>query len=415
MDDGSLSKNNLSGILSTCSFDEQSHIRFIEKFKKMGIECNYREDGHGYLSIYFNKQGIYSLLSKIRKYLHNSLKYKFFNEKLEKASEEYYIRNCKNCNSLRFHLNYTKGKNYFCCICNGSNINHKINLEFYEWDNKFLNYGTVKITKIENIKNKSNNSHVYDIEVEDNHNFICSTPSGIGPIVHNCHHISSKTFSSIFYKIQTKYMLGLSATPERKDGLSKVIYWFLGPQIVNIKRESDNPTIKFVFNISHSEEKFNSLGKVNNPTMITDLTINPDRNKLLIALVPELIKQGRKILILSDRRFHCEYIKEQLTELKISSGVYLGGMKTASRNESVDCTVIIGTYQASGEGFDVPDLDTLILATPKSDVQQAVGRILRQKNENYPLVIDIVDEFSIFKGQYIKRKKYYKKNNFVVQ
>jgi superfamily II DNA or RNA helicase len=231
-------------------------------------------------------------------------------------------------------------------------------------------------------------------------------------IADETHHIASKTFSSIFYKIQTKYMLGLSATPERKDGLSKVIYWFLGPQIVNIKRESDNPTIQFVFNTFYGEEKFNSLGKVNNPTMITDLTLNDERNKIIIKLILELIKNSRKILVLSDRRSHCENLKKELHLLNIDSGVYLGGMKTESRNNSVNCSVIIGTYQASGEGFDVPDLDTLILATPKSDVQQAVGRILRQKNANYPLVLDIVDEFSIFKGQYFKRKKFYKKNNF---
>jgi len=368
MDDGSFSKQKNAGSLSTCMFDEESHQRIIKKIKSMGIDCLYRSDGKGYLSVYFKKEGVCSLLDKINQYAHEILKYKF-------------------------------------------NIGPDQN--FYKWNDKFLKYGTIKIQSIEKIQNK--NKDVYDIEVEDNHNFICSTPSCIGPIVHNCHHIASKTFSSIFYKIQTKYMLGLSATPERKDGLSKVIYWFLGPQIVNIKRESDNPTIKFIFNTSHSEEKFNSLGKVNNPTMITDLTINKDRNKVIIDLIPELIKQSRKILILSDRRSHCEYLNTSLSELKISSGVYLGGMKTESRNNSVDCSVIIGTYQASGEGFDVPDLDTLILATPKSDVQQAVGRILRQKNKNYPLVLDIVDEFSIFKGQYIKRKRYYKKNNFVIQ
>ena len=55
-------------------------------------------------------------------------------------------------------------------------------------------------------------------------------------IIDESHHICSRTFSSLFYKVQPKYLLGLSATPERKDGLSKVLYWFLGPQIVNIKR-----------------------------------------------------------------------------------------------------------------------------------------------------------------------------------
>ena len=102
----------------------------------------------------------------------------------------------------------------------------------------------------------------------------------------------------------------------------------------------------------------------------------------------------------------------QLTLEAISSGVYLGGMKTKNREETVNTPVIIGTYQASGEGFDVPELDTLILATPKSDVEQAVGRILRQKNKNEPIVIDIVDSFSIFKGQYYKRRRFYKEREF---
>ena len=90
-------------------------------------------------------------------------------------------------------------------------------------------------------------------------------------------------------------------------------------------------------------------------------------------------------------------------------------MKTKNREESVNSSVILGTYQASGEGFDVPELDTLILATPKSDVEQAVGRILRQKNANEPLVFDIVDSFSLFKGQYYKRRKFYKNNEFKIK
>jgi len=228
--------------------------------------------------------------------------------------------------------------------------------------------------------------------------------------VDECHHISSRTFSSIFYKVQTKYMIGLSATPERKDGLSKVIYWFLGPLIISIKRETNKPSIKFVFNPDTYEEKFNKLGKINNPTMITDLTKQQARNELIVKTIKEHLKQNRKILVLSDRRDHCEYLLKNLDG--ISAGVYLGGMKTKDRETTTNCSVILGTYQASGEGFDVPELDTLILATPKSDVEQAVGRILRQKNVNEPLVLDIIDNFSIFKGQYYKRRKFYKSNEF---
>ena len=228
------------------------------------------------------------------------------------------------------------------------------------------------------------------------------------------HHVASRTFSNLFFKIQPKYLLGLSATPERKDGLSKVIYWFLGPQIITIKRETGKPSIKFIFNSDTEKyiEKFNRLGKINNPEMITDLSLQKDRNELIVNLIKGLLKENRKILILSERREQCEFFCKSLKDLQISAGLYLGGMKSIDRENTIICSVIIGTYQAAGEGFDVAELDTLILATPKSDVEQAVGRILRQKNINNPLVLDIVDLFSIFKGQYYKRRKFYKKSEF---
>ena len=229
------------------------------------------------------------------------------------------------------------------------------------------------------------------------------------------HHTGSRTFSTIFFKVQPKYLLGLSATPERKDGLSKVIYWFLGPQIITIKRETGKPSIKFVnADVTGYTEKYNRLGKINNPEMITDLTNQKDRNELIIKNIVDLLKENRKILVISDRRSHCEYLNNCLKEMDISSGLYLGGMKTQERENSITCSVIIGTYQAASEGFDVPNLDTLILSTPKSDIEQAVGRILRQKNKNDPLVIDIVDSFSIFRGQYYKRRNFYKKSEFKI-
>ena len=277
-------------------------------------------------------------------------------------------------------------------------------------DKIMSNCDYITITSIYKIKNIIGD--VYDIEVEDNHNFICCDVNcKIGPVVHNCHHIAAKSFSSLFYKVQTKYMVGLSATPERKDGLSKVLYWFLGPQIITIKRETNKPSIKFIFNETTGYiEEFNKLGKINNPTMITNLTKQQPRNEMIIKTIKSFPE--RKILVLSVRREHCENILNLLKHHNVSAGLYLGGMSTINREETTNCRVIIGTYQASGEGFDVPELDTLILATPKSDVEQAVGRILRQKNPNEPLVIDIVDQFSIFNGQYYKRRKFYKNNQF---
>jgi superfamily II DNA or RNA helicase len=231
--------------------------------------------------------------------------------------------------------------------------------------------------------------------------------------VDEVHHVGSKTFSSIFYKVQTQYMFGLSATPERKDGLSKVIYSFIGPQIVHFKRETGKPSVRFVMNDTEGyQEKYNKMGKANLPEMITDLSAQKERNELIFYLIKEYSSQGRKILFLSERRKHCEDLYKWCEVNKIIAGLYLGGMNTTTRENSTEKQVILGTYQAAGEGFDVSDLDTLIMGTPKSDVTQAVGRILRKENDNPPLVVDIVDSWSVFKGQYFKRRNFYKKSEF---
>jgi predicted helicase len=89
-------------------------------------------------------------------------------------------------------------------------------------------------------------------------------------------------------------------------------------------------------------------------------------------------------------------------------------MKAVDREHTKTRQIILGSYGMIEEGADIPVLDTIILATPKSDVQQAVGRIMRQKNKHDPLIIDIVDEFSIFPRQAQKRNTYYKKEQYKV-
>jgi superfamily II DNA or RNA helicase len=93
----------------------------------------------------------------------------------------------------------------------------------------------------------------------------------------------------------------------------------------------------------------------------------------------------------------------------------MGGMTLEQLNDSNKKDIIIGTYNMASEGYDNPRLDTLLLATPKSDVEQAVGRILRKKNENSPLVIDIQDFYSNFTYSNYKRLNFYKKRGFLKQ
>jgi superfamily II DNA or RNA helicase len=197
MDDGSVSRyenNEISSItIHSNTYDEETHIKFISKFKNYDIECSYSKVKEKYYCLKFNKVNSLKLLNLITPYIHSDFNYKISNIYLDK----------------------------------------------YEWNNKFLEYGTLKITKITNIINNgfhSDKPYVYDIEVEDNHNFIIGTIDRNnnndkyidGPIVHNCHHLTTsnmklahttKTYVQMLNILSYK-QISLTATLKQLETLS---------------------------------------------------------------------------------------------------------------------------------------------------------------------------------------------------
>ena len=226
------------------------------------------------------------------------------------------------------------------------------------------------------------------------------------------HHTPGRCFSKIFYKIGTKYNLGLSATITRADGLTKVIKYFIGDVIVNIKQNLLIPNIyNHYTEIEPIETKTMINGKLNMPHLIGELCKSFERNLEIVKIIKEKYSQNRNILVLTDRREHCLNLQRLLGN-DYSSGLYIGSMKNTALQESNTKRVIFATYLIASEGYDNPKLDTLILASPKSNIEQAVGRILRQENENEPLVIDIVDSFSVLINMHSRRMKFYKQKKF---
>jgi superfamily II DNA or RNA helicase len=88
-------------------------------------------------------------------------------------------------------------------------------------------------------------------------------------------------------------------------------------------------------------------------------------------------------------------------------------MKEQALKETEGRKVVIATYAMAAEALDIKTLTTLIMATPKTDIEQSVGRILREKHSN-PIVVDIVDSHDTFKNQWRKRKTFYKKENYKI-
>ncbi len=234
-------------------------------------------------------------------------------------------------------------------------------------------------------------------------------------IVDEAHHICAKVFSQSLFKMCPKHIFGLSATPHRKDGLSKVLHWFMGPIFFAVERENQDQVE--VFSIQYECLMFKNPppctrnGQLSLVNMITELVESRDRNRMLVNLVKKASSGTRQLLVLSDRRQHCEFLHQCFPK---SSGLYMGGMKEADLEASSKKKIIFATFSQAHEGLDIPTLDTVILATPKSDIQQSIGRIMRETpgKQNNPHIYDIVDHWSILFAMYKKRLRVYKQGGF---
>jgi superfamily II DNA or RNA helicase len=240
-------------------------------------------------------------------------------------------------------------------------------------------------------------------------------------VIDETHHICSKVFSNALFVNSTKFTLGLSATPERKDGLTKVLYWFMGPLGFSIKRENQKGVEVQISNFScdlyNEIPPMSATGQISLPGVITQIVNIAQRNELINTTIEQFVCSGRKIIILSDRRQHCEHLMSLLhpdIKLKYTHGLYMGGMKQHILKENEKCDIIYATYSLAHEGLDIPTLNTLVMATPKTDVVQSCGRILREAGQRThdPLIFDIVDNYASLLGQSRKRQKFYKLSGF---
>ena len=215
-------------------------------------------------------------------------------------------------------------------------------------------------------------------------------------------------------------MLGLSATPKRKDGLSKVFEWYIGDIVyLQKKKNEDYAEVQLIDcnfnNEQYNKEEINFRKEPCMPKMINNICNFLPRTELIVELILKYNKEGRNVLILSDRRGHLECMYN-LLEGK-SRGYYVGGMKPDQLRESQEKDILLATFSMAAEGMDIPKLDTVILSSPKSDVEQSIGRIFRKKTSDrqfHPLIIDLQDNFSMFQKQCGKRLLLYRKMNFSI-
>ena len=236
-------------------------------------------------------------------------------------------------------------------------------------------------------------------------------------VVDETHRYAAPSWQEAISKFSASYRIGLTATPDRKDGLHDVFFSHIGQICYWMEGHKRVPAIWRINTGLTFPRKSYLLynGEVNTSKLVTMVSQVEERTERIVGFAVRALRQGRKVLILSERVAHVkemdELLKSKLSGSDFTSAIYIGGMKQSKRDEASEADVISGTYAMAQEGLDIPALDTLILATPKTSITQSVGRILRDApNKKDPVVVDFVDDgIQILQGYWGARKKLYTK------
>jgi superfamily II DNA or RNA helicase len=241
-------------------------------------------------------------------------------------------------------------------------------------------------------------------------------------IFDECHHLGAQHFSKTLQKVQTAKMLGLSATPTREDGLSKVFTWYLGEPVYWEKTREPDPTVEVKAVIVETKDAtYHDVptdwrGEVVMARLLGNVLGCEDRTREIVRWVRKLLEApARRVLVLSERIGHLEAIETMLAaqDPAITMAYYIGGMKEAVREAgAASARVLLASYAMASEAMNIKSLNAVVLASPRKNVEQSTGRILRvrpEARELAPVIVDIVDDHSMYQGQWSKRQTYYRK------
>jgi superfamily II DNA or RNA helicase len=214
----------------------------------------------------------------------------------------------------------------------------------------------------------------------------------------------------------------LSDTINRKDGTTKVFKMFLGDVLFKMERSKDENVIVRGITFESKDEEYNELeidfrGQTASSKMLSKICNYNYRSEFIVRVLKDMIEENPKqqIMLIASYKNILAYMYNAITHRNICSvGYYVGRMKESALKESETKQVVLATYAMASEGLDIKTLTTLFMITPMTNIEQSVGRILRQKHEFSPIVVDIIDTHDNFQRQWAKRKSFYKKNNYKI-
>ena len=247
------------------------------------------------------------------------------------------------------------------------------------------------------------------------------------------HHVAARMFLKALTRFPARYYCGLTATPRRQDGLENLFFWTIGGILAEGVGENLDCRVwrlRYYPKIDWDDIQ-DKNGRPSYSKFLKLLSEDEDRNALLARVAAKAVRQGRKVLLLTkfidhiedlraridamfERQIHSAMFATPMEEMHHAhtTGHYLAGKTKkakAARERARGCDVVLATDRMAKEGFNVPDLDTFILALPMKDIEQAVGRIRRLlEGKKEPTIVEIADEHPFVRGMNEERLAYYR-------
>jgi len=283
-----------------------------------------------------------------------------------------------------------------------------------QWVEEFNTHSTAKVQRIKGTNFLDPNADVYIIGVQKASKLDRAQLAHIGTVIVDEAHIATLTaFSRSLLRFQPKYVIGMSATPERSDGLQKLITMYFGPRKGFIVREEVKDfTVYKVETIFKPEVRYilvNGVHILYWVHFINSLAYNLKRQEYIVNLI--LSKPEHRILVLSDRQNECNGIVKKLSEAGEDSVLLMTGETNTAGIDTKNYRVIVAGMKKGGVGFNDPTLTMLILATDKKDVKQMEGRIRTTNN----IIYDLVDANETLERHWETREQWYRKRGAEIE
>jgi len=242
-------------------------------------------------------------------------------------------------------------------------------------------------------------------------------------IADEVHHIPAQSFAQVIAGLPARWRVGLTATPNRVDGLTPWLGWIIGPTVARINpsvlERAGRVVAPTILRIDAPEIELDGLEAHERDREIAE---DDARNELLVETCQSAVKAGRRVLVLVKLVDHAHLLAQMLRDAGLDSAALVGEVAKRERTETIDrmragtVEVVVATSLAD-EGLDAPRLDTCVLAVPSGHmgrVEQRIGRVCRPHPEaKTPLVVDVVDPWGPYQGYARRRMGLYRSRGWV--